>query len=200
MCSISGHTHGIKTLEFESDSTQWLQLLDFRWIVYRLPGFWGRGSNKSIFHCARSTPLTPAWFKGQLYLPFHLWIVHQSALTPSIVASRPTPHSVPFYLLLCLVAQSCPTLCDPMDCSPPGFFVHGDSPGKNTGVGCHLLLQGSSQLRDGTQVSRFAGLFLTVSATKEALLVSLKSLHLELPTPAASIRLLLPTGPLAISG
>ena len=24
-----------------------------------------------------------------------------------------------------LVAQSCPTLCDPMDCSPPGSFVHG---------------------------------------------------------------------------
>ena len=23
------------------------------------------------------------------------------------------------------VAQSCPTLCDPMDCSSPGFFVHG---------------------------------------------------------------------------
>ena len=40
------------------------------------------------------------------------------------------------------VAQSCPTLCDPMDCSPPGSFVHGDSPGKNTGVGCHALLQG----------------------------------------------------------
>ena len=120
MCSIRGHTHGIKTLEFESDSTQRLQLLDLRWIVHRLPGFWGRGINKSIFHCARSTPLTPAWFKGQLYLPFYLWIVHQSALTPSIVASRPTPHSVPFYLLLCLVAQSCPTLCDPMDCSPPG--------------------------------------------------------------------------------
>ena len=42
----------------------------------------------------------------------------------------------------CLVAQSCPNLCDPMDCSPPGFSVHGDSPGKNTGVGCHVLLQG----------------------------------------------------------
>ena len=38
--------------------------------------------------------------------------------------------------------QSCPTLCDPMDCSPPGSSVHGDSPGKNTGVGCHALLQG----------------------------------------------------------
>ena len=34
------------------------------------------------------------------------------------------------------------TLCDPMDCSPRGSFVHGDSPGKNTGVGCHALLQG----------------------------------------------------------
>ena len=38
--------------------------------------------------------------------------------------------------------QSCPTLCDPMDCCPPGSSVHGDSPGKNTGVGCHALLQG----------------------------------------------------------
>ena len=29
-----------------------------------------------------------------------------------------------------------------MDCSPSGSSVHGDSPGKNTGVGCHALLQG----------------------------------------------------------
>ena len=43
--------------------------------------------------------------------------------------------------MLCLVAQSCPTLCDPMDCSLPGSSVHGDSPGKNIGVGCHALLQ-----------------------------------------------------------
>ena len=33
-------------------------------------------------------------------------------------------------------------LCNAMDCSPPGSSVHGDSPGKNTGVGCHALLQG----------------------------------------------------------
>ena len=45
-------------------------------------------------------------------------------------------------LVLCLVAQSCPTLCDPIDCSQPGSPVHGDCPGKNTGVGCHALLQG----------------------------------------------------------
>ena len=41
-----------------------------------------------------------------------------------------------------LVAQSCPTLCNPMDYILPGSSVHGDSPGKNTGVGCHALLQG----------------------------------------------------------
>ena len=45
-------------------------------------------------------------------------------------------------MCLCIVAQSCLTLCDPMDCSLPGSSVHGDSPGKNSGVGCHALLQG----------------------------------------------------------
>ena len=34
------------------------------------------------------------------------------------------------------VAQLCPTLSNPMDCSPPGFSVPGYSPGKNTEVGC----------------------------------------------------------------
>ena len=38
--------------------------------------------------------------------------------------------------------MSCLSLCNPMDYSPPGSFVHGDYPGKNTGVGCHALLQG----------------------------------------------------------
>ena len=33
-------------------------------------------------------------------------------------------------------------LCDPMDCSSPGSSILGDSPDKNTGVGCHALLQG----------------------------------------------------------
>ena len=43
---------------------------------------------------------------------------------------------------VCLVHQSCPTLCDSMDCSSPGSSVHGNSPGKNIGVDCHPLLQG----------------------------------------------------------
>ena len=48
--------------------------------------------------------------------------------------------------VLCLDIQSCPTVLDtqscPMDCSPPGSSVHGYFPGKNTGMGCHALLQG----------------------------------------------------------
>ena len=36
--------------------------------------------------------------------------------------------------------QSCPTLCDPIDGSPTSSRPW-DSPGKNTGVGCHFLLQ-----------------------------------------------------------
>ena len=46
---------------------------------------------------------------------------------------------------ICVCAQSlqlCPTLCDPINFSPPGSFVYGDSPGKNTDVGYHALLQG----------------------------------------------------------
>ena len=52
---------------------------------------------------------------------------------------------------MCLVAQSCLTLQDPMDCSPSGSSVHGDSPGKNTGVGCHALLQGIFLAQESNQ-------------------------------------------------
>ena len=44
---------------------------------------------------------------------------------------------------MCLVAQSCLTLCHPMNCSPPSSSVHGIFfSGKNTGAGCHFFLQG----------------------------------------------------------
>ena len=47
-----------------------------------------------------------------------------------------------FHVQSVLVAQSRPILCSPMDCSLPSSSVHADSPGKNSGVGCHALLQG----------------------------------------------------------
>ena len=52
-----------------------------------------------------------------------------------------------YYLIFAAAAaakslKSCPTLCDPVDGSPPGSSVPGNSPAKNTGGGCHALLQG----------------------------------------------------------
>ena len=44
--------------------------------------------------------------------------------------------------MLCLVTQLCPTLCHLMDSSLLGSSVHRDSPGKNSRVNCHALLQG----------------------------------------------------------
>ena len=41
-----------------------------------------------------------------------------------------------------LVAQSCPILCDPADCSMPGSSVHGILQARILGVGCHFLLRG----------------------------------------------------------
>ena len=70
-------------------------------------------------------------------------------------------HSV---AVLGLVTQSCLTLCDPMGYSLPGTSVHGDSPGKNTEVGCHATLQGI----DWTQVLHIAGRFFTIWVTREA--------------------------------
>ena len=42
---------------------------------------------------------------------------------------------------MCVSCSVVSDSCNPMDCSPPGSSVHGGSPGKNTGVGCHPLLQ-----------------------------------------------------------
>ena len=61
-----------------------------------------------------------------------------------------------YLIFLCLLhacmcaksLQSCLSLCNPMDCSPLGSSVHEDSPGKNTGVGCHGILQGIFQTQE----------------------------------------------------
>ena len=69
-------------------------------------------------------------------------------------------------MLYCVL--SCVRLCNIMDFSPPGSSVYGDSPGENTGVGCHALLQGISPTRDGTEAlmsPASAGRFITTSAT-----------------------------------
>ena len=64
--------------------------------------------------------------------------------------------------------QSCPTLCDPIDGSPPGSSVHAILQARTLEWVAILLSRGSSQPRDQTQVSRIAGRFFTVWTTREA--------------------------------
>ena len=63
-----------------------------------------------------------------------------------------------------------------MNCSPPGSSVHGDSPGENTGVGCHALLQGIFPNPDRTQASHIAGRFFTIRAIREGIRFRLNGL------------------------
>ena len=45
-------------------------------------------------------------------------------------------------MCMCSVAQSCPTLCDPIDYSPRGSAVHGIFQARRLELGCHFLFQG----------------------------------------------------------
>ena len=66
---------------------------------------------------------------------------------------------------LVLVAQSCLTLCDPMDCSPPGSSVHGILQARILAI---PFSRGSFWLRDWTWVSCIVGSFFTGWATRES--------------------------------
>ena len=93
-----------------------------------------------------------------------VWIlsVHPSMSLSILLCPLLCPKETELHVcaVLCLGAQSYSTLCDPMDCIPLQSPAHGDSPGRNTGMGRHALSRGSSQPRDRTQVSRIAGGFI----------------------------------------
>ena len=72
-----------------------------------------------------------------------------------------------------LVAQSCLTLCDPMDCSLPGSSVHGILQARVLEWVAMPFSRGSSWPRDQTQVSCIAGRFSTIWTTREALYLRL---------------------------
>ena len=68
-----------------------------------------------------------------------------------------------------LVLQLYPTLCNPMDYSPPGSSVHESLQARILEWAAIPFSRGSSQPRDQTQVSCIAGRFFTFWATREAL-------------------------------
>ena len=108
-----------KPLLFLAPVPSWIQLLSTRvtlfysWGCYKIAIF----HNSPLAFCCQQSMLPPK--SGVL-------VIAKSLKTIS--------------LQLCAKSlQSRLTLCNPMDCSLPGFFVHGDSPPKNTGVGCNVL-------------------------------------------------------------
>ena len=83
----------------------------------------GRNGNPLLYSCLENSMDSGAWQ------------VHGVAKSWTLLSSIHAEYSQT--VCVCLAAQSCPTLGNSMECSPPG-----SSPGKNTGVGCHFLLQG----------------------------------------------------------
>ena len=84
--------------------------------------------------------------------------------------------SVLYLLCVCLVTQSWLTLCNSIDCSPPGSSVHGILQARILEWVAIPFSRGSYQPRNWTQVSYTAGRFFTLWPTKQAPLY-------HLPTP-----------------
>ena len=76
--------------------------------------------------------------------------------------------SLAFYLYI--VLPLCLTLCNPMDCGLPGSTIHGILQARILEWVARPFSRGSSQPRNGTQVSHIAGRFFTIWGTREALL------------------------------
>ena len=85
---------------------------------------------------------------------------------------------VTLYLLV-LVAQSCPTICDPIDCSPPGSSVPGILQARKLKWVVIPFSRGSSRPRNRTYVSFMAGRFFTIWATRNMSTLMYDRLTLE---------------------
>ena len=93
-----------------------------------------------------------------------MWDTH----TLSAYWHIPERHSYRRGMCVCLVTQLCPTLCHPMDYSPPDSSVGGILQARVLEWVVIPFSRGSSQPRDQTQVSHIAGRFFTVWAIREA--------------------------------
>ena len=89
-----------------------------------------------------SVSLSDALLSGFVTCASFTAVTSQAKYLPGLRLSWSNGEDYSLVKVKVLEAQSCPTLCAPMYCSPPGSSAHGTSPGKNTGVGCHALLQG----------------------------------------------------------
>ena len=107
-----------------------------------LCGAWGEALQTALWgkHCKRYR-----WERTGSF-PFWYWMHLFLFLSPALFLG--ISHCQKYMWVCAKSFQSCPTLCNPVDCSPPGSSVHGDSLGKNTGVACRALLQSIFQIQE----------------------------------------------------
>ena len=122
-----------------------------------------------VFSCVveRGCLLLPVHSLGETLLAFallHFVLQGQNCLLLQVSLDFPGCQA-----LSVLVAQSCPTLCDPMDCSPPGSSAREIFQARILQWVAISFSRWSSHPRDRTRVSCAAGRFFTDRATREAL-------------------------------
>ena len=97
------------------------------------------------------------------------WVIHNfELLFTQIVGFRHWERECGFLKVKVLIAQSCPTLCDPMDCSSPGSSVHGILQARILEWVAISFSRGTSGPKDQTWVSWITVRFFTIWATREA--------------------------------
>ena len=101
--------------------------------------------------------LKPAWTSGSSWFTYYCSLAWRILSITLLAWERERE-----------VAQSCPTLCDPVDCSPAGSLVYGIFQAWILEWVAISFSRGSSRPRDWTQVSRIVGRRFTVWATREA--------------------------------
>ena len=128
----------------------------------------------SLSHTHTHTGVTVLWVKKKNI---------GSTWDPSVSSwyfSLPTSKHKSYTFLCVSFTQSCLTLCDPTDCSPPDSSVCGTFQARILQWVAMPFSRGSSQPRDRTRVSHIAGRFLTLWATRQTTFLTLAKHFLAL--------------------
>ena len=127
---------------------------------------------KGLFNTHKSIMRYTTLLKGRIKVNDYLNIHRKSIWQNSMYIHGKNSHRSLFRGNVCvyaLVTQSCSTLCDPMDCRPPSFSVHGILQARILEWIAIPFFRGSSQPKDWTQISCIAGRLFTIWATRETL-------------------------------
>ena len=103
-------------------------------------------SSSTSLSCAQAQPWSYSCLFSCSLIPYLTNPIDSTfKIYPEFYHSQPATSLPPWSRFITGCAKSlrlCPTLCNPLDCSPPGSSIQRKSIGRNTGVGCHGLLQG----------------------------------------------------------